>query len=141
MVVCTAVWCPPSSAWKMFLDFLQEGTTFVQWFQVPKSYLLLLMGVVTVAIVLVHYLVGISQDPWEPPYVPQKLPSVGDLVGILRHGTKHYDFLTSASHLVVSAPWIGQHEGLFVVQRTLREEVWRFSMEDASADSVPGTDL
>lgn len=42
----------------MFLDFLQEGTTFVQWFQVPKSYLLLLMGVVTAAIVLVHYLVG-----------------------------------------------------------------------------------
>ncbi len=26
------------------------------------------------------------------------------LVGILRHGTKHYDLLTSASHLVVSAP-------------------------------------
>ncbi len=48
---------------KMFLDFLREGTTIVQWFQVPKSYLLLLMGVVTAAIVLVHYLVGISQDP------------------------------------------------------------------------------
>lgn len=47
----------------MFLDFLQEGTTFVQWFQVPKSYLLLLMGVVTAAIVLMHYLVGISLDP------------------------------------------------------------------------------
>jgi len=75
----------------------------VQWLQVPKSYLLPLIGVVVAAIVLLYYLLGISRYPREPPFVPQILPYVGHLIVILRHGTKYYDILGLASHPPVSA--------------------------------------
>lgn len=103
----------------MFSYFLQEGTTFVKWFQVPKLYVLPLIGVIVVAIVLLHYLVGISQYPREPPFVPQKFLYVGHLIGILWHRTKYYDILRLAPHPAVLAHWMRRHEWLFVVQRNL----------------------
>lgn len=47
-----------------------------------------------VAIVLLGYTIEITSalfnDPREPPRVSPQIPVIGNVVGLLRHGTKYY---------------------------------------------------
>jgi len=39
--------------------------------------------------VLNHFF-GFKYDPKEPPLIPQRIPYIGHLIGIIRHGPKYY---------------------------------------------------
>ena len=49
----------------------------------------LLASIVVVAIALEHFM-GFKLDPKEPPLIPQRIPYVGHLISILRHGARFY---------------------------------------------------
>ena len=63
------------------------------------SYFVPVTELVAAAIIVLRYLLGISQDPREIPFVPQKLLYVGDLVGVLRDETRYYNNVRLASQL------------------------------------------
>lgn len=69
----------------------------IQSFQIPDSLLAPVIGAIAATIVVLHYVLRIAKVPREPPFVPQKIPYVGHLIGILRHGTKYYDSITLVS--------------------------------------------
>lgn len=68
---------------------------FLEALHPSNLYILALAGVIGAVIIWLCYLLGLSPDLREPPYVPQKLPYVGHLLGVLRHGTKYYDRIRS----------------------------------------------
>ena len=40
---------------------------------------------------LLPLLLGTKQDPKEPPSIPQPIPYIGHLLGIILYGTQYYD--------------------------------------------------
>ena len=39
---------------------------------------------------LLNNFLGTKRDPNEPPSIPQPIPFVGHLLGLIRHGTQYY---------------------------------------------------
>ena len=39
---------------------------------------------------LLKYFLGTKQHPKEPPYIPQPIPYIGHLLGLIRYGTRYY---------------------------------------------------
>jgi len=60
-------------------------------------FLLMLLGVATVPYILLRHLFTVKQDPKEPPFLPQKIPFIGHIIGIIRHNTGYYANLTYLS--------------------------------------------
>ena len=49
----------------------------------------LFLVVICLYFILDHFY-GFKYDPKEPPLVPQKIPYIGHLIGIVRYGPKYY---------------------------------------------------
>jgi hypothetical protein len=55
---------------------------------------LALLLVVIAANLLLRQCFGVKQDAKEPPFLPQKIPYFGHIIGITRHKTAYYLKLT-----------------------------------------------
>jgi hypothetical protein len=54
------------------------------------SLLLLAAGGVVIVFYLLIRFLTLPHDPQEPPLVRPKIPLIGHVIGLLRHGTKYY---------------------------------------------------
>ncbi|KAK4142933.1 cytochrome P450 [Dichotomopilus funicola] len=61
---------------------------------------LLLPAVFAVLVVfwLLGYLFSAPYDPQEPPLVKPKIPFIGHIIGLLRHGTRYYSMIATTTH-------------------------------------------
>jgi hypothetical protein len=57
----------------------------------PVSVLSLLVAAATVVAVILHRFLAIDYDPREPPIIKPRIPYIGHILGIIRHGTKYFD--------------------------------------------------
>ena len=65
-----------------------------------KLVLLIVVGVFGLLYSLLRYFTDVTKDYKEPPFIPQTIPYVGHLLGVLRYGPKYYDRIRSVLHLV-----------------------------------------
>ncbi|KAK3291996.1 cytochrome P450 [Chaetomium fimeti] len=73
------------------------------------SLLLLITGVVTIALYLLGRLLTslltLPHDPREPPLIHPKIPFIGHIIGLLRHGTKYYSMMAKTTpHPIFTLP-------------------------------------
>lgn len=58
----------------------------------------IVLGIITVLAFVLARLVSVQKDPREPPFLPAKIPLVGHLLGIIRHGADYYQTLQARYH-------------------------------------------
>lgn len=54
---------------------------------------ILLLAVVAVAVLALRRFTQYQHDPREPPVVPTRIPYVGHIVGLIRHGAKYFQMI------------------------------------------------
>lgn len=54
------------------------------------QYTLLLLAFAAAIWIWALHVYAPSHDPWEPPVITSRIPFVGHIVGLLRHGTRYY---------------------------------------------------
>ncbi|EXJ54712.1 hypothetical protein A1O7_10053 [Cladophialophora yegresii CBS 114405] len=68
-----------------------ELTTVATTSALPVSVLSMLIAAATVVAVIIHRFLAIDYDPREPPIIKPGIPSIGHILGVIRHGTKYFD--------------------------------------------------
>ena len=53
------------------------------------NFLTLLLFALSLSLLLIYFW-GSKLDPKEPPSIPQPIPIIGHLLGLIRHGTQYY---------------------------------------------------
>ena len=43
---------------------------------------------------LIIYFLGPGYDPREPPVIPQSVPYIGHIIGLIRHGSGYFEHLS-----------------------------------------------
>lgn len=99
-------WMSPSMSLKEILRYGLSGEVNFEVspiLKVPgnhKLLLLIVVGVFGLLYSLLRYFTDVKKDSKEPPFIPQIIPYVGHLLGVLRYGPKYYDRIRSVLHLV-----------------------------------------
>ncbi|KIX98788.1 uncharacterized protein Z520_05249 [Fonsecaea multimorphosa CBS 102226] len=59
----------------------------------PASVIVLLLTVITLLAVTIHRGLAIDHSPGEPPIIKPRIPYIGHIIGIIRHGTKYFEIV------------------------------------------------
>jgi len=55
------------------------------------------LALISVVIIIVRRLLRVDYDPREPPLVPQRIPYIGHVIGMFRHGANYFEIIKYVS--------------------------------------------